>query len=326
MAGITDEYRIIASDAGWIDRSGFGRLRFEGRDALSFLQALVTNDIASLGPGDGAYAAYLTSQGRMLADLTLHVGEGWTLVEVSPGMAPDLAARFDSLVFSEDVRISDVSTETAAIRLAGGGAAAILARALDADEPALTALVEPRHIPWTRGLVARSGGAPVPVYTIVAPAGDREAVIASLERAGAVAMSAALDDGMRVEAGRPLFGVDMTTDTIPLEAGLLDRAISTSKGCYVGQEVVIRMLHRGGGRVAKHVVTLALDTTDGTLPGPGAKLAEGDREVGHVTTAARSPMTGAPVALGVVRREAAAVDRVLAMAGGGTARITGFAR
>jgi folate-binding protein YgfZ len=172
--------------------------------------------------------------------------------------------------------------------------------------------------------VARSGGAPLPAYTIVVPADRLQIVIASLEAAGAVEMSAALDDAMRVEAGRPAFGVDMTSDTIPLEAGLLERAISTTKGCYVGQEIVVRILHRGGGRVARRVVTLALDEAP-ELPAAGAPLQAGDREVGVLTSVARSPLRGSPIAIGVVQRDFAILDQQLS-AGGTAARITGFAQ
>jgi folate-binding protein YgfZ len=324
MADIRAEYRTIVSGAGWIDRSLRGRIRFEGRDVLSFLQALVTNDVSALKPGDGIYAAYLTPQGRMITDLELHVGADRVLAGVAAELGGPMAARFDQLIFSEDVRVADVTDETAEIRVVGGTAVETISEALEIDAATLAHLAEPAHVEWAGGFVARSGGASLPAFTIVAPADRLQIVIASLESAGAVEMSGELDEAMRVEVGRPAFGVDMTTDTIPLEAGLLDRAISTTKGCYVGQEIVIRILHRGGGRVARRVVTLALDEME-TPPVVGTSIVDGDREVGALTSVARSPVTGAPIALGTVHRDAAVLDRRL-RAGDAGARVTGFAQ
>jgi folate-binding protein YgfZ len=325
MADITDEYRTITSGAGWIDRSRRGRLRFQGGDVLSFLQALITNDVASLTPGRGAYAAYLTPNGRMITDLELHGGPDGVMAHVSPGMAADLASRFDQLIFTEDVRVEDVSERTSEIRVVGGAAAAVIAEALAVDQEDLDRLAEPDHAEWSGGFVARSGGADLPAFTIVAPSDRLHVVVASLEAAGAIEMSEALDEGMRIEAGRPEFGVDMTTDTLPLEAGLLDRSISTTKGCYVGQEIVIRVLHRGGGRVARRLVTIALSEA-AMPPAPGAALRVGDREVGRVTSAARSPRTETPIAMGYVHRDAAVIDQPLVAGDGLAGVVTGFAR
>ena len=128
--------------------------------------------------------------------------------------------------------------------------------------------------------------------------------MAALEAAGARQVGAEAIAAARIEAGYPVFGVDMTADTIPLEAGIEPRAISTTKGCYVGQEVIIRVLHRGHGRVARHLVTLKLD---GEGVEARAKIFDGDREVGFVTSAANSPASG-PIALAYVHRDLAVAD------------------
>jgi folate-binding protein YgfZ len=116
----------------------------------------------------------------------------------------------------------------------------------------------------------------------------------------------------------------MTTDTIPLEAGLLDRAISQSKGCYVGQEVIIRILHRGGGKVVKHLVTLTFDENATGVPEAGTPLAHDGKTVGAVTSAARSVTSGRVIALGYVHRDAATAGQVL-QSPAGAVTITGFA-
>jgi folate-binding protein YgfZ len=107
-------------------------------------------------------------------------------------------------------------------------------------------------------------------------------------------------EAARIEAGYPLFGVDMTEDTIPLEAGIEDRAISFTKGCYVGQEVIIRVLHRGHGRVAKKLVALRIEGNH--LPARNAAIFAGDRGIGVITSAASSPTLGS-IALGYVHRD-----------------------
>ena len=158
----------------------------------------------------------------------------------------------------------------------------------------------------------RSGGADAVIvrsdergragYDVIVDAADAEAVTAALMAAGAVRVSEADAEAVRIEAGRPRFGVDMDTDTIPLEAGIEDRAISRSKGCYVGQEVIVRVQDRGHGRVAKRLVGLTFDA-DAPVPATGARIVSGDREIGRVTSATWSPALGRPIALGYVHRD-----------------------
>ncbi|MFI5179027.1 MAG: YgfZ/GcvT domain-containing protein [Vicinamibacterales bacterium] len=328
MTRITDQYRIIEAGAGWIDRADRGRLRFEGRDARTFLQALVTNDVAPLGAGEGADAAYLTPQGRMIAMPRLFCrGDDW-LVEVAPGQAASLAARFDQLIFTEDVRVADVSAAIAEISVVGGGSAASLERALGVEAARLASLETLGHTTVGDVLIARTDDTPFTAFDLFFPLAARDALIARLSAGGVAAVAAELAEALRIEAGRPLFGVDMTEETIPLEAGLLDRAISTTKGCYVGQEVIIRVLHRGAGRVARRLVRLTFEPDTTNPPTAGTALIVADRETGRMTSAAISPASGRVIALGYVHRDAAVVGaRVLARAEAGdrAAVISGLA-
>ncbi len=120
--------------------------------------------------------------------------------------------------------------------------------------------------------------------------------------AGAILVDADVAETCRIENGRPAFGKDMTEDTIPLEAGIEDRAISLTKGCYVGQEIIIRVLHRGQGRVARRLVGLTFDPT-AAAPARGSAIRGGDREIGAVTSAVWSPALGRPIAMGYVHRD-----------------------
>src|SRR5207249_3648523 len=120
-----------------------------------------------------------------------------------------------------------------------------------------------------------------------------DAVRKTMHAAGAVELDAATAEALRIESGTPLFHRDMDEETIPLEAGIESRAISFSKGCYVGQEVVIRVLHRGHGRVARRLVGITLGGD--RVPASGATARASDRDVGQVTSAAWSPALQKPI-------------------------------
>lgn len=326
MTSIADQYRIITSRAGWIDRGTRGRLRFTGPDAVSFLQGLLTNDVSHLRAGLGVYAAWLTPLGRMTADMVvLHRGDH-VLGLVGGGMGASLATKFDLLIFAENVTVSDVSTDFADVLVTGTAAGEVVAAATGADAAALGGLVEWEQLDVADGFVVRAGDSPLPAFRVVVDATSGPRVVAALEQAGTVGMTEDMATALRIEAGRGEWGRDLGDDVIPLEAGLLDRAISTSKGCYVGQEIVIRILHRGGGRVAKRLVTLAFDPAVVDVPAPKATLEVAGTAAGHVTSAAFSPAQGRVIALGYLHRDAAAVGRQVALpASGNVATVTGFA-
>ena len=311
MSSILDEYRTIGGGALWRERRDKGRLRVDGADRAAFLQALVSNDVSALVADSGLYATYLTPQGRMLADLHIYHRGDALLAVVPAEQAASLAARLDGLIFSEDARVADVTSDIAQILVVGGGAAEAIAAAIGADASRLGVLPSLAQITTPAGFVARSDEVMVPAFDLFVPAPSRDDVVRALERAGAREAPRDLVEALRIEAGRPAFGRDMTTETIPLEAGLLDRAISTTKGCYVGQEIVIRVLHRGGGRVARRLVQLVVDDAT-AVPPVGAGILVGGEERGRLTSVAFSPRLGRPIALGyVARAEAEPGTRVL---------------
>jgi folate-binding protein YgfZ len=304
MADLSEEYRNVSTGAGLRRDRSRGRLQIAGRDAGSFLHALVTADVLAVPSGAGVYAAYLTPLGRMISDMTLYRrGDSW-LADLPPGLAAPLLARLDALIFTEDVRVADVSDSTGLVSVFGAEAAEVVGRAFAVDAAPLTALAVRATVDLGDVMVARTDAAAVPTFDLIMPAGQAAAVTARLSRAGAVDMRDETAEVFRLEAGRPAFGVDMDADTIPLEAGLAERAISLTKGCYVGQEVIIRVLHRGGGRVAKRLMRLEADSGD-TAIAPGSAIVAADREVGRVTSAAWSPSLGRAIALGYVHRDAA---------------------
>lgn len=299
-----------------------------GADRVSFLQALVTNDLIALKPGQGAYAAYLTPQGRMVTDLHLFLRPASIVADVPAALASGLAAKLDGLVFAEDVQVVDASAELAQISVIGGRASAIVAAATGADPGALEQLSVWSQLDIEDGFVARTDDVDIESYDVVVDAFRESALVDALESAGAVRVSPDVAEAIRVEKGRPAFGADMSSETIPLEAGLLERAISTSKGCYVGQEIVIRVLHRGGGRVAKKLVKLALPNTDGrSAVAPGSVLAADGKDVGAITSVAPALDGQGLRALGYVHRDHAEAGRTLSLSAqpGTIATIIGFA-
>ena len=234
-----------------------------GKDRASYLQGLLTNDIQALTPGTGCYAAWLTPQGRMLTDMHVFESGEMILLDVPADLLSATLQRLDQFLFSEDVQIVDLSETLKAVWVHGPAASSML-------EQVLTGVAELESWPEYHNTRAEFGGLPVVAarvsqlgvpgfvaYIDIDPVRQPDLQRALVEK-GAVAAEHAAIEAARIEAGYPLFGVDMTDETIPLEAGIEDRAISLSKGCYVGQEVIIRVLHRGHGRVAKKLVALRM--------------------------------------------------------------------
>jgi folate-binding protein YgfZ len=318
---IQDEYRTILPGAGLADRPGRGHLRLDGADVASFLQALVTNDVSRLERGEGAYATYLTPTGRMLTDLEIHRRPEFWLLGLEAERAGPIMERLDQSIFSEDVRVTDVTGQLVEIVVVGGAAAGCVAAALSMDVERLDALRELGQLEWQNGFVARRGGSRLPMFSVVVGTAERADVTGRLRASGAGTVSPELLEALRIDAGRPRFGADMTEETIPLEAGLLDRAISTTKGCYVGQEIIIRVLHRGGGRVAKRLVTLSVAPLPGGVPPVGTPLLDGDRAVGQLTSVSMSLTALNVIALGYLHRDVAEEGRQVRV-GDTTARAT----
>lgn len=326
---MTDQYRTIVTGAGWAERRQSGRLRIGGADAVSFLQALLSNDVARLRPGGGVYATYLTPQGRMIADLTVYHRGETLIAEVPARVVEALASKLDLSIFSERVTVENLSDTLGELLVVGHAAPGALADALAMPVTPFVELTENEHVtsPDPEIWIARSGDAVAPSFRLFVPSDRAAELVSKLERSGARAISDEVVRTLRVEAGRPEFGADMGEETIPLEAGILERAISTSKGCYVGQEVIIRILHRGGGRVVRRLMTFAIDGDRLDEVAPGHGLVRDGVEVGRLTTVAPASSGTGLVALGYVHRDAAEVGvRLDLRDASGVAEITGAAR
>src|SRR6188768_3844113 len=308
-----DQYNAAHQAAALIDRSARGKIVLTGADRAAFLHALLTNDISRLTPGSGVYAAYLTPQGRMISDLRIVETGPEMLLDVAPSVGDALSERLDQLVFSEDVQIRNATRELAEIGVHGPLAAKALEQAVGVPAARLESLNEYDNVraPGSSTTIVRDSVFGMAGFDVYLPMSGRGPLVDALMKAGAVPMDADTIETLRIEAGRPKFAVDMDTDTIPLEAGIEDRAISMTKGCYVGQEVIVRVTHRGGGRVAKKLVRWVADASADIVPLPESRIFSYDpstsltagKDIGRVTSAAFSPNLNRVVGLGYVHRD-----------------------
>lgn len=308
-----EDYRALREGAGIGAVSPRAQIAVAGRDRASFLQGLLTNDIQALSAGRGCYAAWLTAQGRMITDLHVLESGDMILLDVPAGLVEATLQRLDQFLFSEDVQLASLAESLRGTWIHGPLAARVLAKVVP-DAPDLDTWPEYQHarlqFEGSPVVVARISQLGVPGYCAYLAPAQADAFVAALQANGASSVSPAAVDALRIEAGYPVFGIDMTEDTIPLEAGIEGRAISLTKGCYVGQEIIIRVLHRGGGRVARRLVGLQIA---GDVPRPSSRLFAGDRDVGFITSAAWSPAFGS-IALGYVHRDFTARGTDLAVA------------
>jgi len=316
------QYAAVRHSAGLVDRYLRGRLVLRGGDRKTFLHALLTNDIAALGPNDGCYAALLTPQGRMITDMNVFETGEATLLDLPREVKDAVLARLDQLIFSEDVQVGDMTEALGCAAILGPDAAATIGRALGAGAAAAEWDLWPQYrnaridLDGVPGVLARVDESGLPGFLLFAPPTRLPGIAGALAAAGAVVPDEAVLETLRIEHGTPRFLVDMTGETIPLEAGIEGRAISYTKGCFPGQEIIVRIRDRGHGRVARKLVAL---TIGGEIEAAsGDVIRAGGKDVGFVTSAAFSPAHESPVALGYVQRDHAAAGTSLEIVRGGS--------
>ncbi len=303
FADPTLEHRVIRDSVGLIDLSYRGILELTGKDSARFLNGMVTNDVKSLKPGSGQYAAMLTAHGKLLADMRIYALANGYWLDLHEELIPKVREVLERHVIADQVEVQDRSSQLVLLAVQGPASAELLA---GLGIGGAKGLAEYQH------LEATIKGTPVQVirasetgeegFVAVTPVATSAAVWLSLLQAGRdqhlrpVGMKAL--NSLRIEAGIPWCGIDMDETNLLQEAGL-ERAASFSKGCYIGQETVARIAHRG--HINWHLVGLLIE--GGEAPEVGAKLLHEQREVGRITSAVHSPTLDRPIALGYVRRE-----------------------
>jgi folate-binding protein YgfZ len=299
------EYAALRGTAGLVDLSGRSRLAVTGGDRQRFVNGQVTNNVKDLLAGEGCYAAVVDAKGKLHGDVNIFCLAEELLLDCEPGHGPGIAARLEQFIIADDVQVMDINDEYGLLSVQGPQCATVLDRAFPG-----------------RSLPERAWGAKV------WPGDDGEICVTNLSRAGVPGLELfvprsgmreawnRLADGVtavngrlcgweclewaRIEAGLPRYGQDMDDRNLAPEAGIEERAISYTKGCYIGQEIISRI--RTVGRVNRSLRGLALEDSKEPLPRKGDRLTHRGREVGYITSAIHSPALGRPIALGYVRR------------------------
>jgi folate-binding protein YgfZ len=278
----TTDYERLREAVGLVDRSARGKLRLTGGEAADYLQGQITNDVEALTPGAGCYAALLNHKGKMLTDMRVLRGEDFIWIDTEPEGLPALVRNASMFSIGRDVRHEDATGDYAILSLIGPEARAGLDEPPPATEHAFTQGEHGLYVSTDLGV------------DVICPVED---VAAVREALGVEEVPEEAAECLRIESGRPRFSIDVGTETIPQEAGLNERAVSFTKGCYVGQETVARLHYKG--KPNRHLRGLRLAEPVER----GAEIRFGERVVGEVGSTAVSPAFG-PIALAVLRREA----------------------
>jgi tRNA-modifying protein YgfZ len=285
----TDEYELLRNRVGLVERPDRAILELRGAEAAEFLQGQVTNDVEALAPGSGCYAALLDHKGKIRTDMrVLRLAPDRLLVDAEGSSRRVLQHVFETYSLGRQVSHTDLSDDHVVLSLIGPSARTAL-------DPA-PGEVEHDHVLTPFGVAVATE---VGVDLIC---GERQAAAARAELEVPAASEAAAEC-LRIERGRPRLGFELD-GVIPEEAGLNERAVSFTKGCYVGQETVARLHYKG--KPNRHLRGLRLSTPAAT----GEAIMLGDRQVGTIGSCCVSPVHG-PIALALVRREAAPDQEVL---------------
>lgn len=302
-------YDAALHGAALAEEHSAGRILMRGRDRAALLHRLSTNDMLRLAPGQGARTVLTTPIGRIIDLLTIHALDDALLAVSGPEQGGVVWSHLKKNIFFQDqVTLEAAGRAYGQLALYGPQAAALLEQLGGADMGALPPFHH-RTLTLAGAPVIVAARQPIggPSFTLYIPAAQMDEVRAALEAAGAATLDPATLDVLRVEAGLPATGRELGTEYIPLETGLQD-AVSFTKGCYVGQEIIARMDSRG--RLAKRLMGLQL-SAPATAP---AKLDVDGKEAGDLTSVVVSPRFG-PIALAYVRSAHAEPGTVVGIAG-----------
>jgi len=300
------QYRALREEAGFLARDR-AKLLVKGPDAGEYLQGQLTNDIEALQPEGGCYAALLDRKGHLASDmrvLVLESGELW--LDLEPGPVEAVLNHLRTYSIGREVEIDDVGERWAIVSLIGPRSGE-----LSGFEG-----LEPEHAQRVREW---NGTEVLAVATdlgidLIVKAEDAAALEDLLRSASVAEVSPEAAEIVRIESGRPRFGRDMGAESMPAEAGIVERAVDFEKGCYIGQEPVARLHYRGKPNRMLRGLRLSAPAASGDA------LHLGERQVGTIGSACLSPALG-PIALAIVRKEAAEGDQLRVGDGEATAEL-----
>ncbi len=305
------ELAALRDSVGVLDLSCRSRLCLVGADRVKFLHGQVTNDVQRLRVGEGCHAALVSAKGRMHSDLNIYRLADELLLDFEPGFTAAVRDRLERFIITEDVQVLDAAPHYGLVRVQGPRAAEAVAQLALSWAVPIQPLAFGAHADPTLGqlYLMRGGCTGFDLFIPVTALGAVfDKLLAAVKSLGGRACGWQALETTRIEAGIPRFGQDMDETTLPPEAGLEARAISYSKGCYIGQEVIARI--RTYGQVARTLRRLRLPADLAVLPAPGDKLFAEGKEAGQLTSVARG------TALGYVRKEHHAPGTRLTLRGG----------
>lgn len=301
---LTEYYHAARYGAAVAGMDGFGVLKLSGSERASWLQGMVTNDVQKLGPGRGCYAAHLTPQGKIVAHMHVLAGEDALWLSMEQTALPKLQQAFDKLLITEDVQIEDCSGQIAILALTGPRSVAAI-EAWVSGPVNLEGMYSHERFEEGRVVITDLG------YELWVSRAQEDDAAQTLVQAGATAIDNDAWNVLRVEAGVPLYGVDIDETTTMPEIG--EKGISYNKGCYIGQEVVARVKYLG--HVNRRFVGLVLSGNE--VPHAKAPIYRGAKEVGAVTSSVLSPGLDRVIALGFVGRNSYEAGTEVEIAGEG---------
>src|SRR5712692_865472 len=302
---VEEEYWAVRKTVGMADLSHLGRLRIAGKDRIQFLNGLLTNDILGVRENMKKHSVLLNTKARVLADLYLYDGGESVIVDTCDTAAAHVKSILDQFIITEDVKIEDSTENPLLVTLQGPLSSRTVKEVLGVEvgdlKPLQSKSIGPSQI-IARDRTGQGG------YDMLLPRDEAEAVWNSFllqgSELGLRPVGSEALEILRLEKGTPRYGIDVDENTIVLEAGFQD-AISFTKGCYMGQEVVARATHIG--RVNRRLVQLYIDAK--TSPLAKAQLLEDGSEIGLLTSSAYSPGLGRVVGLGYVQRDYASTGK-----------------
>ncbi|HYK87722.1 MAG TPA: aminomethyltransferase family protein [Acidobacteriota bacterium] len=297
-AGARSEYEAVRQQAGALDLSYLGKLSATGRDRVRYFHSMLSNDIRNLRDGTGCHATLLTHQGRLESDLYVYSFPEELWVECPPAGADRLFETLNKYIVGDQVLVEDMSDQLAVLSLQGSHSRELLERSVGTSLEDLPLLghksIETASGRWVVAHRDRTG---CDGYDLWLPSGEASRVWTRwLDFDGIPPVGHLALNWLRTEAGIPWFGSDMGTENLPMEFGL-DSAISTTKGCYRGQEIVTRILHRG--HLDRRLGAVSVNST--VVPTRGAEVRVQGARAGAVTSAILSPRLGRPLALAILK-------------------------
>ena len=308
---ILEEYKTAKEKGALIDFGFREKIRVDGKDRASFLHRMLTNDIEGLKPGEGCYACFLSVQAKVIADMIVFVSENHITLDVMPGLSKKIIDSLGKFVITDDVTFKEVTASRCDFVVLGPKSEDLI-RALTKEYPKKNyshqkVMITPTLPSPTSG-EGKGGGLPcifiyldlfgAKAWAILSDKQNENSLRTALEKSSFKFLNSDTINILRVESGMPFYGIDFDENTIILEAGL-DSAVSFTKGCYPGQEIVARMDSR-----AKFAKKLAYILMEGTgVPKSGDRITKDGKEIGKVTSAVFSPKFNQPLALGFIARD-----------------------